>query len=252
MQKKSWYILISIAAAVALIGSVWCWQYKKVAVNEAPLPPVVTDEYRPVINPADFSTTITNSYFTLPVGKKMMYEEQTADGLEKIEIEIEPGTRNIMGVETLIYRDKVYLEGVLVEDTMDYLAQDKEGNVWYFGEDVNNYENGRLQDHAGSWIAGTNGAQPGIWIKAAHVVGDSYRQEYYKGEAEDMRDVVAVDQTVSTKYATYTDCVKMYDWTPLDPNSREHKYYCPGVGALVLNENAETGERAELTQIVLP
>ena len=205
-----------------------------------------TTEYNPVIDPANFSTTITNKYFALPVGRQMTYEKQTADGMETIHLEIETNTQTIMGVKTITYRDKVYVEGELVEDTRDYLAQDKDGNVWYFGEKVDNYENGKLKDHEGSWIAGVDEAKPGIWIKANHRVGDSYRQEYYSGKAEDMREVVAVDQTVTTKLATYTGCVKMYDWTPLDPLSREYKYYCPEVSALVVIENLETGEKAEL------
>lgn len=220
------------------------------AKNQAKPQPAA--DYNPQINPADFTTNITNPYFTLPVGKKMSYEEEAEGDLETIEIEIENRMNTIMGVETIVYRDKVYVEGVLVEDTEDYLAQDTAGNVWYFGENVNNYENGVLQDHAGSWLAGVDGALPGIWIKANHTVDGSYRQEYYPGEAEDMRDVVAIDQTVTTKLATYTGCVKMYDWTPLDADSREHKYYCPAVGALVLNENVATGERAELVKVVSP
>ena len=207
------------------------------------------ENYNPHINPSDFTTTITNKYFALPVGKKMTYEAETDAGVERIDIEIESATRTIMGVETITYRDRVYLGEQHVEDTKDYLAQDKEGNVWYFGEDVNNYENGELKDHAGSWIAGKNDALPGIWIKAEHIVGDSYRQEYYPGQAEDMRNVEAINETVTIKLATYSGCVKMYDWTPLDPESKEYKYYCPEVGALVLEENVTDSTRAELKTI---
>ena len=209
-------------------------------------------DYNPQIVPADFTTNITNQFFKLPVGRKLHYEEQTADGLEKIVIEIMPQTRILMGVNTILYHDTVTVDAVVVEDTKDYLAQDKAGNVWYFGEEVDNYENGKLKDHAGSWLAGTDGAKPGIWIKGEHKVGDSYRQEYYKGQAEDMRDVVAVNQTVTTKLKTYTDCVKVYDWTPLDSKSKENKYYCPEVGALVVNENVTTSEKAELVKVEEP
>lgn len=212
----------------------------------------LTENYNPQINPADFSTKITNPYFSLPVGKKLVYEQETAEGLERGVVEIGGGTRIIAGVKTLIYRDREYLEGELVEDTRDYLAQDKAGNVWYFGEDVDSYEDGKLKDHGGAWITGVDGAKPGIWIKANHVVGDSYRQEFYKGQAEDIRDVVALNQTVTTGRATYRNCVKFYEWTPLDIKSREHKYYCPEVSGLVLVEDLETGVRAELTSIVSP
>lgn len=226
--------------AIVVVGAL-LWSITKTGVN-----------YNPPINPTEFSTKITNKYFSLPIGKKMIYEAETPEGREKVEIQILDETKNIMGVTTLVYWDRVWFNNELVEDTRDFLAQDKAGNVWYFGEEVNNYKDGKLLDHAGSWIAGEKGAKAGIWIKAEHKVGDSYRQEYYKGEAEDMRDVVAINQTVDNKVATYNNCVKMYDWTPLDPESKEYKYYCPSVGAMVLEEHLVRGEKMELTQIISP
>lgn len=212
-----------------------------------------SERYAPNIVPSDFTTQITNRYFTLPVGKKMTFEGVTETGaMERIEIEILPETKTIAGVETVIYLDKVYDDNQLVEETRDYLAQHKNGDVWYFGEDVNNFENGQLKNHAGSFQHGRDGAKAGIWMKANQKVGDSYRQEYYVGEAEDMRDTIATGVTVTTKLGTYTDCVKVYDWTPLEKTSREYKYYCPQVGSLVLNEDLETGKRSELTKVVNP
>jgi hypothetical protein len=210
-------------------------------------------EYNPQVNPADFTTKITNKYFALPVGKKLTYET-TAQGTvtERIEIEILQETMTIEGVETVVYLDKEYKNGQLVEETRDYLAQHKNGDVWYFGEDVNNYWNGMLLHHSGSFLHGKDGAKAGIWMKAEQRVGDSYRQEFYVGNAEDMRDTVATGETVTTKSGTYTDCAKVYDWTPLEKNSREHKYYCPQVGSLVLTEDLETGGRSELVNVVLP
>ncbi len=131
----------------------------------------------------------------------------------------------------------------------ELIAQDKEGNVWYFGEDVDNYEEGKLVNHDGSWKAGVDGAKPGYWIKANPMKGETYRQEYYKGEAEDMVQVVATNVKVKVPYGTFTGCVKTYDYTPLDPESRENKYYCPGVAALVLEVDLTTDEKLELTNI---
>jgi hypothetical protein len=220
---------------------------KQSSVNES------TKEYNPQINPKDFSTNITNKYFTLPVGKKMTYEAITQEGArEKIEIEILNETKNIEGVETVVYLDRSYEDGELVEETRDYLAQHTNGDVWYFGEDVDNYENGKLKDHAGSFIHGKDGAKAGIWMKANQKVGDSYRQEYYPGEAEDMRDTLATGVTVTTKMGRYTHCIKVYDWTPLEKTAREHKYYCPQVSSLVLVKDLGTGKRTELTKIFLP
>lgn len=206
--------------------------------------------YNPQIKPEDFSTTITNKYFSLPVGQQLTFEGATKDGPEKIDIKITGETKMIEGVKTLVYLDTVYLNGQTHEVTKDYLAQHKNGDVWYFGEDVDNYEDGKIKDHAGTFLHGKDGAKAGIWMKAAQKVGDSYRQEYYKGQAEDMRNVVAVNQTVTTTLGTYTDCVKVYDWTPLDKKSKEHKYYCPQTGSLVLNENMVTGTKAELTSVI--
>jgi len=141
----------------------------------------------------------------------------------------------------------VYKGNVLVEDTRDYLAQQKStGDIWYFGEEVDNYENGKLKDHHGTFLHGTDGAKAGIWIKAQQTVGDSFRQEDYKGVAEDRLDVVAVDQTVKTKNATYTGCVKLYAWSPLDEKAKENKYNCPGIAAEVLVEHLVDNKRTEL------
>ncbi len=210
---------------------------------------LAAEPYNPSIDPATFTTKIDNPYFKLPVGKIMIFEKRTEKGLERIEITITGETRKIIGVETLVYLDREFLNGELIEETKDYIAQDKDGNVWYFGEDVDNYKDGKLKDHAGAWIAGVKGAKPGIWIKARHVVGDSYRQEYYKGEAEDMVKVVAVDLTVTTNIGVYKNCTKTYEWTPLDPESKEHKYYCPDAGGLVLVEDITNGERSELKKV---
>src|SRR5262245_32226909 len=191
-------------------------------------------DYDPRIDPSNFTTNITNPYFSLPVGKKMVFESKTKGGVERTEIVITGEKRKVMGVETLVYWDRVWENGTLVEDTKDYLAQDKEGNVWYFGEDVNNYSGGKLTNHSGSWLAGVNGAKPGIWFKGNPRVGDKYRQEYYAGKAEDMAEVLAVNETVTTASGAYKNCVKTYDWTPLEPNAKEHKYYCQEVGGTAL------------------
>ena len=252
-QKGFGLPLILLLLAVLVIGGAVFYlvnqrQDDKDTANQTP----VTTGYNPQINPADFSSDITNPYFSLPAGRKLTYEAKVDGGLEKVVIEISGETKVIAGVTTLVYLDTVTVDGQIVELTRDYLAQHKNGDVWYFGEDVNNYENGKLVDHAGTFIHGVNGAKAGIWIKADNKAGDSYRQEYYKGEAEDMRDVVAVNQTVKTAKATYTGCIKFYDWTRLDKKSKEHKYHCPDIAALVLSEHLVKGEKTELVSSVEP
>jgi hypothetical protein len=209
--------------------------------------PVVAEEaYNPKIDPADFTTKIDNPLFSLPVGRTLVFEAKTEDGLEHVEIRVRDETRTIMGVKTIVYNDRVLLDGKLHEETSDYLAQDKDGNVWYFGETVDNYEDGKFKDHHGGWIAGVDGAMPGIWIKGKQVIGDEYRQEYKKGDAEDMAKVVATDATVKVPAGEYTGCTKIYEWNPLDPESKAIKYYCPEARTVVLEEELKDKVRVEL------
>lgn len=206
------------------------------------------EAYNPSINPADFTNKIDNPMFNLPAGKLMVYEVMTEEGPERVEIRIRAETRKIMGIDTLIYNDRVFLNDQLREETNDYLAQHKDGSVWYFGEAVDNYEKGKFKDHAGGWIGGEDGALPGIWIKGKQVVGDTYRMEFYKGIAEDMAEVIETGVTVKVAAGTFKDCTKVYEWTPLDPDSKEHKTYCPDVGGQALSEHLVDKERVELVK----
>lgn len=102
-------------------------------------------------------------------------------------------TKEIMGVQCVVARDTVTVKGEVTEVTLDWYAQDRNGDVWYFGEDSKEYEKGAVVSTKGSWEAGVNGPRPGIIMKAQPVAGESYRQEYSKGEAEDMAKVVSLD-----------------------------------------------------------
>jgi uncharacterized membrane protein YkoI len=207
------------------------------------------ETYDPKINPADFTNNITNRYFSLIPGKKMVYEADTEDGKEKIEVYVTNETRMVMGVKTVVVWDRVWLDGDLIEDTYDWYAQDKEGNVWYFGEDTKEYAAGQVVSTHGAWEAGVDGAKPGIVMKANPVVGESYRQEYYAGQAEDMARVLALNESVTVPYGSFGGCLKTLDWTPLEANVDEHKYYCPSVGGFALEVVLEDGERVELISV---
>jgi hypothetical protein len=203
----------------------------------------------PTFNANNFSnpTKITNPWFALPVGREFEYEGKTDEGMETIEIEITGETKKVLGIQTLVYRDIVWVDGEVVEDTHDYLAQDNNGNVWYFGEDVDNYEDGKIVNHDGSWLAGVDGAKPGYWMKANPKVGDFYKQEFYAGEAEDEAKVLSVTETVKIGLGMYKDCLKIQDIVPGDPVV-EYKYYCKQVGGLVLEEKPAEKERIELIE----
>ncbi len=205
--------------------------------------------YNPTINPSDFTSKVKNNYFTLIPGKKMVYEAETEEGKERIEVYVMHETKTVMGIEAAIVWDRVWLEEELIEDTKDWYAQDKEGDVWYLGEDSIELFDGKVVSHAGSWESGVDGAKPGIIMKANSLVGESYRQEYYKGEAEDMAEVLALDETVAVPYGTFNGCLKIKDLNLLKPGEVEHKYYCSEVGGVVLEAGLKNGEKTELANV---
>ncbi|MEK7557261.1 MAG: hypothetical protein AAB538_04765, partial [Patescibacteria group bacterium] len=179
----------------------------------------------------------------------------TPEGPERIEILVPGWTKDVMGVKTLVYWDRVYVNGEIVEDTRDYVAQNKmTGDVWYFGEDVDNYENGKIKDHEGAWIGGVDGAKPGIWFSGNPKAGLEYRQEYYAGVAEDAARIESVTETVAVPAGTFKNCVKVFEYSPLF-TATAHKYHCKEVGGTALevdlpNPPDRTSEqRTELVEV---
>ncbi len=209
------------------------------------------EEYSPVINPEDFVEEIDNTYFPLIPGTTFVYEGEGEEG-EAIrnEVSVTQDTREVMGVTTTVILDKVWVDEELAEETLDWYAQDKDANIWYFGEDSKDFEGGEVVSTAGSWEAGVGGAQPGILIEGDPQVGDVYRQEYLEGEAEDMAEVLSLNESVTITYGSFEDCLQTKEWNPLEPASEENKYYAPGVG-LILEVQVKGGnERLELVEII--
>jgi hypothetical protein len=138
----------------------------------------------------------------------------------------------------------------LVEDTFDWHAQDKEGNVWYFGENSREIENGEVVSTEGSWEAGVDGAEPGILIKADPKVGETYRQEYYPGEAMDMGKVLSLDESATVPYGSFDHLLMTKDWNPLEPAAGvAHKYYAPGIGKIQEVYVEGPAEKVELIDV---
>ena len=204
-------------------------------------------------DPADFVSGVDNPYWPLPPGARWVYEGETADGLERIEVVVLDETRTVAGIECVVVRDTVSLDGELIEDTYDWYAQDKDGNVWYMGEDSKEYEGGQASSTAGSWEAGVDGALPGVKVWATPRVGDApYYQEYYQGEAEDLGRDVALDGTASVAFGDYADLLVVEEWTPLEPEVVERKYYAAGVGTVKEEMTRGGSEVVELIQFVRP
>ncbi len=200
------------------------------------------------IDPADFSSEIDNPYWPMKPGSKWVYRE----GEQRVEVTVTSRTRLVMGVETRVVHDLVTENGVPVEDTFDWYAQDADGNIWYFGEDTTEFEDGKPVGHEGAWEAGVDGALPGILLPADPEAGLTYRQEYYAGEAEDRAKVLSVDERVEVPAGTFEGALQTEDTTPLDPALVEHKFYARDVGpVLALKVKGETG-REELISFTRP
>lgn len=205
--------------------------------------------YDPVIDPANFSTTINNPFSPLKPGTTYIYEGPTSGGFIRNTVEVTTNTRLIDGVTAVEVHDQVFTDGNLTEDTLDWYAQDKEGNVWYFGEDSQELVNGRVSSIGGSWQAGVDGASPGIVMKAHPKVGEFYRQEFLLNTAEDVAGILNLNQTVTVAAGTFHHCLETEEITGLEPGALEHKFYASGIGN-VQTIDLVTGDTFPLVQIV--
>jgi hypothetical protein len=226
-------------AALVLVSAVACdgGATPRQNATSRPFPAALSaSPYRPVVDPSRFSTTIDNPYFPLSPGTVLTFRGTSEGEQEADVVTVIRDTKKILGVTCVVVRDEVKVAGETTELTFDWYAQDREGNVWYFGEDSREIEDGKVVSREGSWEAGTNGAQPGIIMPGTRRVGLSYRQEFYAGHAEDQAKIVSVSETVNVGYGSFEHVVVTEDSSRLDPKLVERKYYAAGIG-LVFEKN---------------
>ena len=200
------------------------------------------------INPDNFVDKIDNPFFPLQPGTTFTY--QSTDGSVVDLFTVTGQTKTILGVECVVVQDNVYVDGKLAETTLDYHAQDKAGNVWYFGENTKELDaNGNVTSTAGTWLAGKHGATPGIIMEASPKVGDTYFQEIApKDQAQDQATVDSLNAHVKVTFGNFNHVLQTTETTRFDPATLDHKFYAKGVGE-VLTVDVTTGERLELVSI---
>jgi hypothetical protein len=223
-----------------LMGGLACFSAQDWQVTAAAPPP----------GPTNFVSQVDNQFFPLTPGTTYFYEGEK-DGIPSSdEFIVTHQTKRIIGVNCTVVRDHAFENGVLVEDTIDWFAQDTDGNVWYFGEDTRELDaNGNVISTEGSWQAGVDGAQPGIIMEAHPRAGDRYQQELAPGVAEDMARVLSLKKSATVIFGSFDDLLLTTESSPLDPGSVEHKYYAKGVG-FILGVAVKGGdERTELVRI---
>jgi hypothetical protein len=204
--------------------------------------------YHPAIHPADFSPDVTNGWFPLRPGRTYLYTG-TKDGKKALDVvQVSPATRKIDGVVTRVVNDRLFLDNALQERTTDYYAQDKCGNVWYFGEDTATLDrNGHVTDRSGSFRAGLDGAQPGVYMQARPQMGRWFRQEWYRGQAEDRYRALSSSASVAVRYGRFYHALRTEERTNLEPGVVDNKYYVRGLG--VVKELSVKGD-TEVLQLV--
>jgi hypothetical protein len=210
---------------------------------------MTAEPYNPAIDPANFTTKIDNPFYPLKPGTIYTYNGVSDAGQEVDTVEVTHSTRVLMGVKCVEEVDTVFLNGELEELTHEWFAQDNQGNVWYFGEDVKEYSGGVVVDTSGSWLAGVEGGLPGIVMEANPQIGDVYRQEFLRKVAEDMAEVLSLDGTASVPYGNFTQCVVTKDFSPLERRFVENKWFARGIG-LVKSTMVKGGtDNSELVSI---
>jgi hypothetical protein len=226
-------------AAIAVTIAVW-----------APWASGAGSSYEPVLDPADFTTTIDNPYFPLPVGRTLVYQG-VKDGQSQVDtVTVTNQTKLVAeGITARVVTDVATHDGAKIEETSDWYAQDNQGNVWYLGEDTKHYlPNGKV-DTSGSWEAGVHDAEPGMVMEANPQIPDAYRQEFLSNQAEDTAWVVERGGSVTVPYGTLKNALTTLEATRLEPGAYDQKIYAPGIG--IVREQALTGapEFAELVSV---
>ena len=206
--------------------------------------------YSPMIDPANFVTTIDNRYFPLLPGTGFHYKGVAENGTtpQTDDMVVTHRTKLILGVPCTVVRDTVSSRGKPIEHTLDWYAQDKDGNVWYMGEDTRELQHGKFVKADDSWEAGVAGAEPGIIMPGDPQPGDAYRQEYYPRFALDQARVVGDGGSVSVPYGSYKSTLLTVETAPqLDPGVAERKWYVAGVGDI--KEHTVSGNHEEIVLV---
>lgn len=194
------------------------------------------------------SSRIDNPWFPLRVGTKYEYTGKKDGKRARDVLTVTSATKIIAGVRTREIDDRLYLDGRLEERTTDWYAQDRSGNVWYFGEKTAELRaDGTVKSTEGSWQAGRDGARAGVYMPGRPRVGQTGRQEFYKGHAEDHFQVLSLSEHVKTPAATSRHALLTKEWTPLEPGVVDHKVYVRGIGTV--REETVKGGAERLTLV---
>ena len=204
------------------------------------------------LDPGNFTTKIDHPYWPMVPGTRWTYRETDQEGAElQVVVTVTKQTKKIAnGITARVVRDTVTEDGKIIEDTFDWYAQDEDGNIWYMGENTAEFEDGKLATRSGSFEAGVDGAEPGIIVPANPRDGMQYRQEYYRGQAEDNGEILSTNEMAEVPYGQFNNALLTKDTITIEPNVLEYKLYAPRVGpVLVVGVSGGPGSREELIEL---
>jgi hypothetical protein len=246
MRRGKIELAVAIASASLLLGTL-VWVGGPGA--QANVSPSAGSGYEPTLAPANFVKAVDNPYFPLPVGRMLVYRG-IKDGVTQTDrVRVTRDTKVIEGITATAVSDVATHRGKILEKTLDFYAQDKDGNVWYLGENTKELlPNGKV-DRSGSWMSGVHDGEPGLIMEAHPRVPDAYRQEYLKGQAEDMAWIVTKGGTGAFAHRAVRHLIKSIEFSPLEPHIIDQKLYAPGLG--IVSEIAVSGpkETARLVRV---
>jgi hypothetical protein len=207
----------------------------------------------PLPRAADFSARVDNPWFPLIPGTTYVYRGVKDGHPSRDVLTVTHKTKLIAGAPCVVIEDRLYLSGYLEERTTEWYSQDKQGNVWYFGENTAELaRDGHVTSTSGAWRAGVNGAKPGLFMFAHPKVGQTAQQEFYKGQAADHFRVLSLHASASTPYTSSTNAMLTEEWTPLEPGVVDHKLYVRGIGTVLEQTERGPNERNELVAVTRP
>jgi hypothetical protein len=237
--------VLAVLAATAVAGgiAVWAPWASNAGAKGGPA-------YEPVLDPANFVSVIDNPYFPLPVGRTLVYTGIKDGQTQTDTVTVTDQTKLVAeGITATLVKDVSTHDGTLLEKTFDYYAQDKQGNVWYVGEDTAAFlPNGKV-DTSGSWEAGVHDAEPGIIMEANPQIPDAYRQEFLTGQAEDTAWIVGTSGTITVPYGTLRNVLTSLEATRIEPGLYDQKIYTPGIGIVLEQSLSGPTEIAKLVSV---
>src|SRR4051794_31921602 len=231
-------VFLALAAVFAMVGG-----------TASSAPTKAPPDLPRTVDPADFVSEVTNPFFPLKPGTTYHWRG-TVDGKPvREEFHVTRQKETILGIATTVVHDRSWVAGKLEEDTTDWFAQDKQGNVRYFGEASKGLDSkGRLTNTAGSWQAGTGGAPVGMFMPKRPVLDQTYRQEQVPGEANDQYTISSLTAWVRVPAVSTSKAIRTEERNPQEPKVLIEKHYVRGLG--LVREATLRGDESELLELV--